>query len=83
MFWEAVKETDRTGASSNDKGAVCRAFGPFGWPRQISTVTQTAVHIAKACYAGKGRGPLIDSAALHMVTACATHLETIFPSWAR
>jgi len=34
MFWEAVKETDRTGASSNDKGAVCRAFGPFGRPRQ-------------------------------------------------
>jgi len=25
----------------------------------MSTVTQTAVHIAKACCAGKGRGPLI------------------------
>lgn len=49
----AVKETDGTGSSSNDKGAVSHALGPA--PDCLDNVggAWTAVHIAKPSYAGK------------------------------
>ncbi len=51
-----AKETDRTGASSNDEGAVIRAFGPPGRPRQMSTAAWNAADIAKCREPGKGDG---------------------------
>src|SRR5437660_12864563 len=45
----------------------------------MSTVAQTAVHIAKPCRAGKCTGPLIDSAAVHMVTAERLGFRDHFP----
>jgi hypothetical protein len=49
----------------------------------MSTVAQTAVHIAKACRAGKCGKPSIDSAALPMMTARGARFENFFPFLAR
>jgi len=54
--WRTAKETDRTGASSNNEGAVIRASGPPGRPRQMSTAAWNAADIAKCGEPGKGDG---------------------------
>jgi tripartite-type tricarboxylate transporter receptor subunit TctC len=52
--WRTAKETDRTGASSNNEGAVIRASGPPGRPRQMSTAAWNAADIAKRPRSHKG-----------------------------
>jgi hypothetical protein len=58
--WRTAKETDRTGASSNNEGAVIRASGPPGRPRQMSTAAWNAADIAKRGEPGKGDGAAIE-----------------------
>jgi tripartite-type tricarboxylate transporter receptor subunit TctC len=54
--WRTAKETDRTGASSNNEGAVIRASGPPGRPRQMSTAAWNGADIAKRPRSHKGLG---------------------------
>jgi tripartite-type tricarboxylate transporter receptor subunit TctC len=52
--WRTAKETDRTGASSTNEGAVIRASGPPGRPRQMSTAAWNGADIAKRPRSHKG-----------------------------